>query len=496
MRTLQFKLAGLLCLIFFFMVPNAFAQDITDALRLGLPYTSSDARALGMGDSYIGLSDGTGAAEFNPAGFGLLKKLEVSAGINYLSYNNNTNFLNQFSNYSNSATRLSNFSLAFPYPTTQGSLVFGLSYHSTQDYTAAMKFNGFNSGNNSLIQDLNTPLYISYDSNGNPTNIPFQLFLTGTNYSSQTGFNSIFSGQLNQSGTILQSGSTGNWTFSGAIEVYKNLFVGLNLNILSGSYENNYNYYEKDTHGIYYNQETSPGDTTTYGFQTFHMNNLLDWNLSGWDAKIGILYQLENHSRFGITVQFPKSYTVKETFNTQADAIFINNPTSTYSYNDQVQYDIVTPFELGAGFAFNIQSLVISAQATLIDYSQLKFDNADGIDAQTIASLNQSIKDNFRSVVNYNIGAEYTLPEIGLRLRAGFFVQPSAYQNDPSQYDRKYYTLGVGYLTDSALEIDLAYAHGWWNDYGYNYNDQYYVSPTTNQSITTNNFIVSTTFRF
>ncbi len=494
MRTLHIKLAGLLCLFFLAAVSNSFAQDISDALRLGLPYTSSDARALGMGDSYIGLSDGVGAAEFNPAGFGLLKKLEVSAGINYLSYNNNTNFLNQFSNYSSNATRLSSFSLAFPYPTTQGSLVFGLSYHNTQDYTAALKFNGFNSGNTSMIQDLNSPSSTWFDSNGNPQNIPFDLYLTGNNYinTNDKSFNSIFNGQLNQSGTILQSGSTGNWTFSGAIEVYKNLFLGLNLNVITGSYESNFNYYEMDTQGIYANQETSPGDSTTYGFSTFHMNHLLDWSLSGWDAKIGLLYQLENHSRFGITVQFPKSFTVKETYNENDQSIFINNPSATYTYSDQVQYDIVTPFELGGGFAFNIQSLIISAQATLIDYSQLKFDNANGLDAQTIANLNQNIKDNLTSVVNYNIGAEYTLPELGLRLRAGYFVQPSAYKGDPSQYDRKYYTLGVGYLTDSALEIDLAYAHGWWNDYGYNY----YNSPVTNQSITTNNFILSTTFRF
>ena len=208
MRSFQYNIIGSFCVLFLFSFTSLYAQDISDALRLGMPYTSSDARALGMGDSYIGLSDGVGAAEFNPAGFGLLKKLEISGGINYLSYNNNTNFLGQSSSYSNSATNLSNFSLAFPFPTARGSLVFGLSYHITQDYTSALKFSGFNSTNSSLIQDLNAT-----------TNIPYNLYLADSNY------NTNIKGKLNQSGSILESGSTGNWTFSGAIEVYKNLFV-------------------------------------------------------------------------------------------------------------------------------------------------------------------------------------------------------------------------------------------------------------------------------
>ncbi len=479
MRSFQYNIIGSFCVLFLFSFTSLYAQDISDALRLGMPYTSSDARALGMGDSYIGLSDGVGAAEFNPAGFGLLKKLEISGGINYLSYNNNTNFLGQSSSYSNSATNLSNFSLAFPFPTARGSLVFGLSYHITQDYTSALKFSGFNSTNSSLIQDLNAT-----------TNIPYNLYLADSNY------NTNIKGKLNQSGSILESGSTGNWTFSGAIEVYKNLFVGLNLDIIAGSYENNYNYYEDDINGIYANTPTDPSTPGTTGFQTFHVNHLLDWNISGWDAKFGLIYQLENHSRFGITIQFPKTYTIKETFNYQASSIFNNYPTQNYNYNDQVQYDIVTPFELGGGFAFNIQSLILSLQATFVDYRQLTFQNPTGIDAGTIASLNQSIKDNLRSVVNYNVGAEYTFPYLGLRLRAGFFVQPSAYLNDPSQYDQKYYTLGLGYLIDGTFNIDFAYMHGWWNTFGYNYNDQYYTSPTTNQSITANKIIIATTFRF
>ncbi|MHB8581495.1 MAG: hypothetical protein ACYDA4_16755, partial [Ignavibacteriaceae bacterium] len=137
MQCFYLKLLNLSILFSLITLQSIYAQGVVDALRLSTPGTSSDARALGMGDSYIGLSDGAGAAEFNPAGWGLLNRMEVSAGIDYQNYNNNTTFLNQLSNYSNSATRLSNFSLALPFPTTQGSLVFAIAYHNTQDYTGA-----------------------------------------------------------------------------------------------------------------------------------------------------------------------------------------------------------------------------------------------------------------------------------------------------------------------------------------------------------------------
>jgi len=471
------KLLAIIALILF--SSNIYSQDANDALRLGFSGLSPDARALGMGDSYIGLSDDAGAAFFNPAGFGLIKKMELSGGLSYDNYGNNTSFFGQSSNYTASATRLNNLSFVLPFPTVKGSLVFAFSYHTTNDFTSALKFNAFNSGNNSMIQNLNNAG--SY--------IPYDLYLTDTN------FVTPINGHLNQSGTIVGSGETHSWTFSGAVEAYKNFFIGLNLDFSSGSYDNNNNYYEDDLQGYYSNIQTDPATPATKGFQTFYLNRLLDWDITGWDLKFGMLYQLTN-ARIGFTVQFPKTYTVKENYNVSGYSQFSTglSPSldpSYYSYNDQ--YDIVTPYELGAGFSINLSSLILSAQATLIDYSQLKFENADGLSDQDVNSINQSIKDNLKSVINFNIGAEYTIPDVGLRLRAGYLRQPDAYQGDPASYDRNYVTGGLGYLIDEAVAIDLAYAHGWWSDYGDNYGSN---ESRTYQSITDDRVILSTTYRF
>jgi len=457
-------------------------QNINDALRVGIPGLGSNARALGMGNSYIGLSDDGSAAFFNPAGFGLLKRLELTGGLSYSNFNNDVSFFNNNTSYSNNNTSLNRISFAFPFPTIRGSLVFGLSYHVTKDLNSAMKFDGFNRGNNSMIQTL-------LPDNPDEDNIPFDLYLTDINNITN------ISGQLNQSGSIINSGSIDNWTFSGAVEVYKNLFVGLNLNVNSGNFKSVNDYYEDDTRNNYQGR-TDPDDPDTEDFRTFYLNRIINWDISGWDAKFGILYQIASSARFGLTVQFPKFFDINEEFDVEGWSEFGSGFSPTLDpekYSDAVEYEIKTPIEIGAGLSYNLKGLILSAQVTLIDYSQIEFSDQDGLSEQFVESLNKDIKDFLRPVINYNVGVEYAVPKTGLRLRTGFFVQPSAYQDDPSDFDRKYFTAGFGFLTDETVGIDIAYAYGWWKDYGDNYGSD--VSRTF-QDVTTNQFIITGIYRF
>jgi hypothetical protein len=461
-----------------------YAQTIGDGLRLGYSGIGSSARALGMGNSYIGLSDDGSAGYFNPAGFGLLKRIEFTGGLGYYNFSNDATLnsegtlLGQSSNNTSSSTNLDRVSLAFPFPTVRGSLVFGLAYQKTKDFNEALSFNGFNTNSS----------YIQYLAAGH-SDLAYQL---GLSYPvTSTRDTTILTKNLNQSGSKLNSGGINNWTLSGAIEVDKNLFVGLNLNIISGTFESNNDYYEDDIKNLYQGI-ADPIDSSTLDFKTFYLNRVTHWDLSGVDAKFGVLYQINRHSRIGVTIQFPKTYTIKESFSYNAYGQFLNTIYRS-DYNDNVQYDIVTPFEIGAGFSFNIKGLVVSAQGTLIDYSQLKFENPDGIGQDVIAGLNKDIQQNLTAVVNYNVGAEYTIPTVGLRVRAGYFVQPSAYKNDPVSFDKKYITAGLGLLTEGTVGIDLAYAHGWYNDFGDNYGSNL---SRTSQTIKENHFILTGTYRF
>jgi hypothetical protein len=78
-------------------------------------------------------------------------------------------------------------------------------------------------------------------------------------------------------------------------------------------------------------------------------------------------------------------------------------------------------------------------------------------------------------------------------VRGGFFVQPSPYQDDPSEFNRKYVTAGLGFLTDETVGIDVAYAYGWWEDFGDNYGSD--VSRTF-QDVSTSKFMITGIYRF
>jgi len=453
------------------------AQNYNDAIRLGLPGLGSNARALGMGNAFNALSDDASAAFFNPAGFGLLKRIEFSGGLSFTNFDNTTTFFGNQTKDNTTNTSLNRVSFALPLPTYQGSLVFALSYYNTKDFTSVVKFNGFNPSNTSKIQSLLD------------TDIPYDLYLTDNNY------NTIINGNLNQSGDILNSGGIDHWTLSGAIEVQKNLFIGGNLTIISGNFESVNDYYEDDTKNIYQG-ETAAGEPQTTDFRTFYFNNTLKWDIGGWNAKLGFLYQFEDLARFGVTVQFPKTFTINEEFLVSGSSEFgtgqIYKLDSDY-YSDKVAYNSKTPFEITGAFAVNSKGIILSAEATLIDYSQLKFSKPDGLTSAYISEKNKEIKDVLTATFNFNLGAEYTIPTIGLRIRGGFITQPSPFKEDASDFNHKYLTGGLGFIANGTVGIDLAYAYGWWKDISDNYGSN--VSRTF-QDIKVHTVMLTTTYRF
>jgi long-subunit fatty acid transport protein len=434
-----------------------------------------------MGNSYIGLSEDASASYFNPAGLALLKKLEVSGGIDYSHFNNTTTFFNDVTEHSNSSTRLNRLSFVFPFPTYKGSLVFGLAYHTVSDLTGAMQFSGYNP-NSSIVEDI-----VTYD-----PDLTYELYLSDAND------NPLLNGDLQQSGDVLRSGSINNWSFSGAIEVYRNVFVGATLNIITGSYESTNDYFEDDIDDVY-SGAIDPGDPNSpEDFLYFEENRYYEWDINGVDGKVGMLYQFIPQARFGMTIQFPKYYNIQERFDYRATSYF-NIPNDSgysnfrYNYGDEVEFDVITPFTFAAGFSGNLKGLVLNAEATIIDYSQTEFEDGYGISEAYLADVNKDIKEILRTVFCYNFGLEYNVPMTGLRLRTGYFVQPSPYEGDDASFDRKYITAGLGFLIDDAIALDAGYAYGWWNDYGDNYGSG---ESRTYQEINYNKFIFSASFRF
>ena len=475
------RLIGLLAALCWISFQSS-AQFVDDALRFATPGVAVGARSLGMGGAYTGVANDYSALFWNPAGLAQMEYGEFSFGLSDLNYLDGSTFFSEGQSYSSNALKLNTLGLAYPVPVRRGSLVLAFGYNRQSDFTTGMSFSGYNPSG-SIIQ--------SWAPNGagagDPTgNLAWELYLADVD--SVTGrWISPITGRLSQLAKTTEEGGLSNWSAGGAMDVARNVSLGVTLTYVTGTYKYTRNYKEQDNNGTY--------TTYPYDFDQLVVDDVVESDLSGVNAKFGLMYREPDRFRFGMTIKTPTSFRVKETFNTTAQSFF-DTPDSTgvSSYGPLAspgsdQYDVLTPWVFGAGFSVNVANLMLSGDVEYQDWTELEFQN--GV-ASLIADLNRQIKDNLRATANLRAGAEYELPDGGVRVRAGFIYNTSPYQGDPSTFDQKYVTGGIGVPLGESAMLDFGYAHGWWNTFRVNYDG----GPRVDEKITTNNFIATLGFRF
>ncbi len=459
-------------------------QNSNDALRLTIPGIISNARALGMGNSYVSHGNDYSSVLFNPAGLAMADKSQITGSLYYRNYENTSKFFGNTSYNKNTATEFSQFGFIYKTPATRGSLAFAFGYQKDKDFTSTLEFNGFNPNNNSMIQDLTST----------NDDVPFLLGLSYPLYDQDDEYikdTTIINGRLNQSGIIYSDGGINRYSFGSGMEVAKDVFFGFSANYLSGSFGGDREYYEDDING-HYSQPTDPLDPNTAGFQTFHFNDILSWNMDAWEWRFGFAFKWISILSIGGSAKLSTKYNIKEDYYLDGYSLFDRNyeisldPSTSY-----LEYEITTPPEFSLGASLDLSLVNLSVQATFIDYSQMAF--SGNLTKDLISGNNKIIKENFRPVVNYNLGAEVTIPFTEIRGRAGLMYLPSPYENDPENFDRVYLTFGAGIIAGQALKFDVAYSYGFWETYGDNYGEN--VS-RVNQKIDSHTVLLTTTIMF
>ncbi|MBK8945838.1 MAG: hypothetical protein IPM32_11295 [Ignavibacteriae bacterium] len=480
MRIKKYIFIGILLLNFSNFI---FAQNYNDAYRLSEQTIDFDAKTLAFGNSSIASFGNFSSALINPAGLATIKKSLLNFGINTNSFKNNGVMFNSSIGSEKSNNNTNQFGLVFPLPTKKGSAVIAFGYNQANDYNAFVKFDGFNSGTNSMIQELTNDnddlayeLYLSY-----PTYKP-----NGDYDGDETNIN----GRLNQSGSIDEQGSLNSWVMSGAFEISKNVFIGGTLNLLSGNYKRNRSYWEDDVNN-FYNGYLDPQDSSTFDFQSFYLNDIVDWEISGYDFRLGLLYKMNEMLNFGATIKFPTNYTISEVYSVYGESEFADAGYYVEYPGNEYEYGISSPMEISGGVSASLPFVNLNAGLKFIDYSQLEF--TDGFDDNDLDDKNAEIIEYLENVVNYNFGAEITLPYPAMKLRGGFIYHPSPFIGDVSDYDKKYFTAGIGLPLSKNLIIDFAYLHGWWNNFGDNYGTNL---SRFNQEITLNKFGITINYIF
>lgn len=467
---------------------EAFAQFPEDALRLGQAGFGVSARSMSMGNAMTGLSEGYDATYFNPAGLAQSYQSQVTMGLNFLGYNNNTDYLAKSSSLSSSQTDLSSLGLVYPFPTTKGSFVIALGYNRGNDFNTALSFNAYNP-NSSIVPSL-------YDGDVN-YDIPFNVGLEDT-----TG-KIVLNKNVNQKGTVHESGGLNNWLVAGAVDIAQDFSIGLTLNLISGSYHYARQWTETDPNGYWTNTQLSDV-AGARGLGSFVLNDNVDQDLSGWNAKVGFLYRLPDENgkviaRFGGTIEFPTFITVDEKYSDAGTASFLTSATMSYTTpGGNNNYDVTTPFKFGFGASGGISILTVAADIQYVDWTQLQFNTSSGptLPSDFINNLNSQIKSEFRATTDLRVGAELALANSDYStfvpyVRGGFAFYQSPYVGDGSDQARKFASGGIGFRIQNSIDLDLAYQYGWWNT-----SEQLYFDPVTNAGYVTTNKITNTNFMF
>ncbi len=464
---------------------SARGQTGEDALRFSDRFPATSARSIGTAGVGIAGTAGVNALLVNPAGLGLVTSSSVSGS--FTSFVTNDDAVYRLGGGGNpseedvSRADLGSLSYIYKFPTNRGALVFAAALTQTNTFERSLFFEGVNDRNS--ITDFFMPLEDEFslqeDADGvfptftrTPSFIGFETFAIDLDQNLLDAGDAIpflpavSAGSVIQSGFVTEEGRMHELNFGAAFEASKGIMIGASVNIPFGKYRFTRIHEEDD----FQNDNDGLGGTTDFQFLRFEERFSSD--LIGVSVRSGLSAEVTPQLRLGLTLESPTLLSVSEDFETVLSTAFDNG--DTFIYGDdrdenagtgRFDYDITTPWHLGAGLSFSQSGFTVSVDAEWVDWSQLDLD-AKGV---SFADENRRIARQFDAVINTRVGASYTAGRY--TIRGGFAYYPDAHDatfasldDGYTEKDRTYISAGLGYKLSDNLTADVGWMHETFDD--------------------------------
>ncbi|OEK00051.1 hypothetical protein BFP97_00325 [Roseivirga sp. 4D4] len=397
-----------------------------DALRFSQLNNFGSARILGLGGSGSVLGGDVSSAILNPAGLGFYNRSQfvLTPGFNFNQFES-TYLLND-SRTEDSNLNIANLGLIINFNKSDyvpggwrgGSLA--ITFNRVNDFRQQLSYSGQGIGTSIIDAMLDRADLFFPEELGGIEQVGYDHFLINPLPGAEDFYLSPVAGNPIQRERINRTGFTDqiNIAFGGNYD--DKIYLGAGIGILSTNYTSNRIYTEEFSNTV---------------LSSFTLDERFDVSGTGFNANIGVIVRPVDFVRFGVSLTSPTWYNFSE----ESDAIYNsewnNFDASTFLDNGnrviledtvlnslQTQtniffsdYELRTPLRFNAGVAFFLgKNGFITA-----DYERLNYGSANVSSADFIADNdNETIRNNFESVNNLRLGAEYRYKIF--RFRAGY----------------------------------------------------------------------------
>ena len=188
------------------------------------------------------------------------------------------------------------------------------------------------------------------------------------------------------------------------------------------------------------------------GGDYYSYRRTIDNDYTGYSGRFGLSYATGDIFQLGVLIRFPTSLTVNQALEEYEEL----NGDYDRSYAAG-RYRFVTPFGFGFGAAYSFRNLLLAADLNYADYTQMEYKS--GVDR---FQANDDVKKYYRDVVSFAFGAEYSLPDKGLSLRAGVNRQAMPFKYLSNGNEPTAITGGASLLLSRNLKADFGIAFSRW----------------------------------
>lgn len=481
-RKISFFLFGLITCNF------SFCQTPEDALQNAWFTPNGSARSISIGGAMGSLGGDISSAYTNPAGLGMYKTSEIVLSPSVLINNNKADYRGT----SNSKINKSGFQLSTSGVVLGGKMSdnkmsnsFSITVNQLTSYNNKIHYSGLNNYSSYSEQYLEELTNNNADVNAASNNYPFGSSLAFFTYlvdsiadpqGNVTGYKSLVpvADGIMQDYNETNKGGLYEVSFGFASNKMDKLYLGASINVPLSFYTQDLSYTESDISG---------NADNNFSFSTLNQHHTL--NGAGINARLGLIYRVENSLRLGLAVHTPLLITFTDNLNaditTNTEGYAGTQTASSSDFPDAVsrtQYNELTPYKLIASAAYvlsqvenvKMQKGFITADIEYVNYRGSRFMQEGDTEDESLTdyynSLNDIIKSYYKGAFNFRLGGELKFSPVSIRLGGAYYGSP--YDDRSLKASRILAAGGLGYR-NQGIFIDLTYAQTFNKDVSFPY---------------------------